>query len=217
MPATAAVKIDRAEINRANAQHSTGPRTEEGKAKSSRNRLSSGFASNTRFIDGENAEEFDVLLADFMNEHLPSTLTEQVLVEKMAHHQWITLRALRLQAEELQKFQDNRSEGSLALLIRYQTASERSFYRALNELQKLRKHASKPEIGFESKFPVDAADIQDEFVAAIDAGAEKNAEQTKNSAPMAKMPRHWTTPEQIDAEAAVLMAMAKAELNKKRT
>src|SRR5579871_2201013 len=203
--------------NQANAQHSTGPRTEEGKAKSSRNRLSSGFASNTRFLEGEDPDEFDVLLADFMNEHQPSTPTEQVLVEKMAHHHWITLRALRLQAEQAHEFQLHGNEGSLALVIRYQTASERSFYRALNELQKLRKHAPKPEIGFESKFPVDAAELRDEFVAAVEAIEQKTAEQSENSAEEAEMPSQILTPAQIDAQWASIKAYAREQMLKSRS
>jgi len=81
------------EANRANAQKSTGPVTPEGKAASSRSRLSHGFFSKTRFLSDEAPEEFWSLLADFMTEHQPATPTEQVLVEKMAHSQWISLRA----------------------------------------------------------------------------------------------------------------------------
>ena len=38
------------EANRANAQKSTGPKTEEGKTKSALNHLSHGFTSHTQFI-----------------------------------------------------------------------------------------------------------------------------------------------------------------------
>ena len=49
--------------NRANAQKSTGPRTEEGKAASSRNRLSHGFAASATIMPGENPEEFNLKTA----------------------------------------------------------------------------------------------------------------------------------------------------------
>ena len=47
-----------------NAKKSTGPVTPEGKATSSKNRLSHGFASSTRFIHDEDPEEFNALLDD---------------------------------------------------------------------------------------------------------------------------------------------------------
>ena len=79
--------------NKLNAQKSSGPKTAEGKATSSLNHLSHGFASNTaRLIPGENPEEFRSLVADLMSEHQPETQTEQILVEKMALHQWLLCR-----------------------------------------------------------------------------------------------------------------------------
>ena len=52
--------------NRENAKKSTGPKTEAGKAKSSMNRLSHGFASSARFSKGEDPEEFYALLNELM-------------------------------------------------------------------------------------------------------------------------------------------------------
>jgi hypothetical protein len=60
--------------NKANAQKSTGPKTAEGKAASSLNRLSHGFASHATIIPGENPEEFRALVADLMAEHQPATI-----------------------------------------------------------------------------------------------------------------------------------------------
>src|ERR1700690_1996624 len=86
--------------NKANSQKSSGPRTDAGKAKSSLNRLSHGFASNTaRLVQGEDPEEFKALLADLMEEYQPATPTEQILVERMTLNQWLSLRAFRLQSQ----------------------------------------------------------------------------------------------------------------------
>src|ERR1035441_8397567 len=85
--------------NRENSQKSTGPKTPEGKAASSLNRLSHGFASHAAIIPGENREEFQALVADLMAEHQPATDTEQILVERMALNQWLTLRAFSLQGK----------------------------------------------------------------------------------------------------------------------
>src|ERR1035438_4989678 len=85
--------------NKQNAQKSSGPKTPEGKATSSLNRLSHGFASHATIIPGENPEEFKALVTDLMSEHQPATQTEQILVEKMALNQWLSLRAFSLQGK----------------------------------------------------------------------------------------------------------------------
>src|ERR1700753_938527 len=87
--------------NRANSKKSTGPKTEEGKAQSCLNRLSHGFASSARFIEGEDPEQFVQLLEDLTVEYQPATPTEQILVEQMAHQHWIGLRAGRLLEREI--------------------------------------------------------------------------------------------------------------------
>src|SRR5580700_9689044 len=131
------------DANRANAQKSTGPKTEEGKAKSRLNRLSHGLASSATFVPGEDPEELKALLTDLMDEYEPATPTEQILVEKMTLNQWLSLRAFRLQG---QAFLDcPRNGGSfgipkdLGVLIRYQTTAERTFHAAHNELVKVQK------------------------------------------------------------------------------
>ena len=141
--------------NKLNAQKSTGPQTPEGKAKSAANRLSWGFASNTIIIPGEDPDEFRGLVEDFIAEHQPICVTEQVLVEKMAQQQWLSLRALRLQGEAF-IYQACADIGfavpkDLGLLIRYQTSADRAFHRAHNELVKAKKQRSNSEIGFESQ------------------------------------------------------------------
>ena len=143
------------EANKLNAQKSTGPKTPEGKAKSSGNRLSWGFASNTIIIPGEDPDEFRGLVEDFIAEHQPICVTEQVLVEKMAQQHWLSLRALRLQGEAF-IYQACADIGfavpkDLGLLIRYQTSADRAFHRAHNELVKAKKQRPNSEIGFESQ------------------------------------------------------------------
>ena len=83
--------------NRENAQKSTGPTSPEGKAASSRNRLSWGFASSVTVIHGEDPEQFKALLDELSLLHQPINLIEQILVETMAVNRWLALRAVRLQ------------------------------------------------------------------------------------------------------------------------
>lgn len=76
------------EANRRNAAKSTGPRTAEGKHRSSRNALKHGLlAREVVILDGDGAEteaDFDALLADLSDELRPRGVIEETLVERIA-------------------------------------------------------------------------------------------------------------------------------------
>jgi hypothetical protein len=144
------------DANRANAQKSTGPRTEEGKAASCLNHLSHGFASAARFLVGENQLEFLDLIDGLSEEYRPATLTEKILVEKMAHNQWLSLRATRLQGESLHRMRPGDVDNGLGLLLRYQTTADRAFDKAHAELLKAQEQRKKSEIGFEPQKAAEA-------------------------------------------------------------
>ena len=138
------------EANQANAQKSTGPKTPEGKAKSSLNHFSHGFQSNSPVAPGEDPKQFCALLASLTLEHKPMTSTEQILVEKMASNQWLSLRAFRLQSEAFRTREDRLTlPKDLGLLIRYHSAAERAFHKAHTELVKVQKERQKSQIGFD--------------------------------------------------------------------
>ncbi len=138
--------------NQANAQHSTGPRTAEGKAVSAMNNFRHGFTGAFNVLPWEQRQEFDALLNGLREEHQPSTLTENMLIDKMAQAAWLSKRALLLQQTT---FNHNLpgcdDQKQLALYLRYQTTNDRAFYKSLNELLKLRATKRKAEIGFESQ------------------------------------------------------------------
>jgi hypothetical protein len=135
--------------NQINAQSSTGPRTEAGKAASSRNNFRHGLASSQLIIPGENPEEFEELLASFQTEHAPSTPTEQALIHKMAEHLWLSQRALSFQS--LCFTGPEVDQKQLALYLRYQSTHDRAFHKSLNDLLKLRKERRQEQIGFDSQ------------------------------------------------------------------
>ena len=136
--------------NKLNAQKGvpsgSGPKTPEGKANSSRNRLTHGFFSPTALLPSEDGATFIALINDLKSEFEPATTTEEILVEKMAQAQWLTQRALNLQGEAFAN--ESGVPKNLGLLIRYHTSAERSFHRAHNELVKTQKERKKSEIGF---------------------------------------------------------------------
>jgi hypothetical protein len=138
--------------NQSNAQRSTGPRSAEGKAIASMNNFHHGFTGQFQVLPWEDQDEYDTLFVNLHGEHKPSTLTESVLVEKMAQSLWLTKRALLLQHHT---FNPNVPEcddpKQLALYLRYQTTHDRAFHKCLNELLKLRAEKRKAEIGFESQ------------------------------------------------------------------
>src|SRR5579883_3213844 len=85
--------------NRANAQRSTGPRTEAGKQAVAQNRLEHGLSGGAfRLLPWESAEEFEALQAGLRAEHQPETVTEQLLVDRLAEHEWLRRRAGYLQS-----------------------------------------------------------------------------------------------------------------------
>ncbi len=141
--------------NRANAQHSTGPRTPDGRASSSQNNFRVGLTGDNFYVlEWEKQEDFDHLLEDLRAEHQPATRTENLLVEKMAQSYWLSQRAGFLQKTCFDRegpLCDPVMEKLFALYLRYQTTHDRAFYKALGELLKLRAEKRKQEIGFESQ------------------------------------------------------------------
>ncbi len=140
------------EANRQNAQLSTGPTSEEGKAISSRNNFRHGFTGAFCLLPGESQEEFNQLVADLSEEHQPATVTESILVNDMARHYWLGQRALRM-GEECFSFDLTApdTQKQLSLFLRYGLTHERAFARCLAALLKLRKDKLALERGFESQ------------------------------------------------------------------
>lgn len=152
----------RTTTNSANSQHSTGPKTPEGKAQSSRNAIRHGLAGTRfRIFDWENADDYDTLLANLRAEHQPTTQTEVLLVESMAQHFWLAQRALALQDlcfTNSGAYCDQQKE--LALYLRYGTTHDRAFQKCLAELLKLRATRQKEHSGFVSQQHRQAAELR---------------------------------------------------------
>ena len=117
------------EANRANAQFSTGPRTEEGKARSAQNARKHGLSAGHLAIAPQDREQFDELLALYQAEINPRGPIQQALFDELVAAAWNLRRVRLLQAEtDLLDPQSDR-------LARHHTRIERTFYRALKELK----------------------------------------------------------------------------------
>src|SRR5947207_5604298 len=79
---TTMTKPDRAEINRRNAQKSTGPKTPEGKSRSRFNALKHGLTAKTVVLPGEDADAFQGRLDAWTVDLAPRNDLEQGLVER---------------------------------------------------------------------------------------------------------------------------------------
>lgn len=81
------------ESNRQNAQHSTGPRTAEGKARSSMNATRHGLTGQVIVLPGEDLKLYSAFCLEFFTEWQPKGPTERHLVQTLADNQWRIHRA----------------------------------------------------------------------------------------------------------------------------
>jgi hypothetical protein len=105
MSPTRTVPIDRAAINRANSQHSTGPRTAAGKQRSSQNALRHGLTARTPVLTSEDQTAYENHHRQFENEHKPANVTESQLVKELADTSWRLNRIPLLEADILNRVQ----------------------------------------------------------------------------------------------------------------
>ena len=88
----------RCNANRANAQHSTGPRTAEGKAKSSMNAVKTGLTGRSVVLPTEDVHKYYEHLDRHFAEFAPATEKEKALVQTIADTEWRLLRVAPLEA-----------------------------------------------------------------------------------------------------------------------
>jgi hypothetical protein len=95
--------INRAAINRANAQQSTGPRTEAGKQRSALNALTHGLTCRTAVLPSEDPAAYEQHRRQFLEEYRPATPTETAFVEELADTSWRLKRIPLLEADLLSR------------------------------------------------------------------------------------------------------------------
>ena len=128
------------EANRQNAQHSTGPKTEEGKAAVRLNALTYGLRARNLLITGENPDEYQQLWSDLESDWQPENRTERFFLEQMATSQWLLA---RLSKGERQVYE--RPMGvwaQMRLLDRFaqqRARLENAFSKAMHDLERLQQ------------------------------------------------------------------------------
>ena len=148
---------------RANGAKSHGPVTPEGRAVSSRNSLRHGFTAGSVVLPTESQEDFQALLDSYADQFNPQGGVEMDLVQTMAAARWRLRRICSIETTLLDKemtrnakdirrefnnpddagrlawvFRNLANHGqSLALLMRYEGALNRSYDRAFKQLHML--------------------------------------------------------------------------------
>ncbi len=160
------------QANRENAKKSTGPRSPEGKQRSSQNALKHGLLAADSVIPGEDPADFDRHLTLFENTYVPKNYIEGEIVRQIADAAWrmqrrsriesaaVTVAMARRRKHRLRYGQESALEGHeadlellgasmlddtklLNNLGRYDGHLTRRFYRAVEMMMKIRREERK--------------------------------------------------------------------------
>ena len=137
--------------NRANARLSTGPRTEVGKAVSSKNALRHGLLSKNVLLPSEDSMAFHRFHEDIYSDLRPLGQIEAMLTDIVVASAWRLRRLYVLEASVLSRrvpnqdvhsmlvalILDGRDARAFRLVPRYVVTIERGLYRAMYELRKI--------------------------------------------------------------------------------
>ena len=105
------------EANRANAEHSTGPRTEEGKARSAMNARTHGHCSDHLLIPGEDPEQLNQLRSQYLFQIEPTTPIERTVFLEIVGGAWKLQRIQRMEGEAYSEAQSENNPESLDALL----------------------------------------------------------------------------------------------------
>jgi hypothetical protein len=148
--------IDFTERNRANAQHSSGPTSPAGKARSSQNALKNGLYSSSAKLPTEDDEEYLAYSASFIADLKPVGATQEALVEIVSDNSWRLRRVRRLMEVQtnfltrslepigdLQNFFKDQAAVIRALesMSRHEQRLQNGTLKALKQLKELQKEA----------------------------------------------------------------------------
>ncbi|MCC6362328.1 MAG: hypothetical protein IT165_02330 [Bryobacterales bacterium] len=141
----------RAQINRENAQKSTGPQTPAGKAASSRNALKEGFSASFAIVAPEDQQCYDEFLTGLREELQPQGVQEEDLFRRISLASWNIRRIEKLTCALYEETgadplasDDSAIVTKLERYTRHQTLNERSYYRGVKQLRLLQD--SRPSI-----------------------------------------------------------------------
>jgi hypothetical protein len=137
--------------NRRNAEKSTGPRTEEGKAKVARNALRHGLRAEKVVIFDEKSADLEAFVAEQRAAYQPADAVEDQLVERIALCAWRLRRIYRAEADIMECWRKadigvredidiaaafDSDPNEMSALSRYEASLDRSLNRAYVQLER---------------------------------------------------------------------------------
>jgi hypothetical protein len=151
------------QANKENAQHSTGPRTDEGKQRSSLNALKHGLYATDPLIRGEDPDDFYKHGADLEFQLRPANAVEEDLVEQIIDITWRLKRCARIESAVINELYDTVAaqpqnhdkdpdqllgkalahSDALSRHSRCETRLARRYQGAMKELRELRKQRAR--------------------------------------------------------------------------
>ena len=131
--------------NRRNAESSTGPRTKEGKSRSSRNAVTFGIYSAADFVLPEDNRLYHLFCENFQKELSPEGPFEQTLAAEIVHAAWRLRRCSAIESNmvdpagefQLDPMVDSGCSHAQETVDRARAQSHRNLHRATAELRRL--------------------------------------------------------------------------------
>jgi len=127
-----------AAANRRNAQSSTGPRTEAGKSRASRNAVAFGIYSAGDFVRPEDSDIYPLFCESFQKSLRPEGALEHTLAAEIIHAAWRLRRCSALESEmENEPLVDPADAPAQRTVDRARGEAQRQMLRATAELRRL--------------------------------------------------------------------------------
>jgi len=189
--------LSQIEANRLNAQLSTGPRTESGKAASSRNALTMGLYTRSDYVKPEERDIYKEFCETMYSELCPASLLEETLVAEITGASWRLRRCSAAEGEladyaDTDPLLDETKSKTIRSLERARSTASSLLHRGINQLRKLQagrapiaKSAAAPELASNCSPLPSLPEPPAEFLEDLDAILAEYAQLGSNCKPPA--------------------------------
>jgi len=133
------------EANRRNSEHSTGPRSEEGKARSSQNALKHCLYAKDILLYWEDFDGYDAFRHQLMLDWEPKTAGEIIYIDQIVQSYFLSRRAISFMQDAYDASTHNGEPVSetYPVFMRIKTQNDRVVHRSLEALTALKKAREK--------------------------------------------------------------------------